>query len=214
MINYIKIRKNRFDDMDEFDQKWELFEKECKDCKDCELCAKRTNVVIYRGARKAPLMIIGEAPGESEDLEGKPFVGRSGKLLQNLIKAYGIKDSDYHICNICKCRPPENRRPTPTEIHACKKHLAKQFRLVEPKIILLCGSTAYEGFFNEKPLMSSVRGNFTTRNGYEIMTTYHPAYALRNPKMKIPMMEDFEKVYKRLVELSLIEPSAEINPIN
>ena len=200
--------------MDDFDKKWEEFESSCRSCESCDLCKNRTNVVIYRGSRKAPLMIIGEAPGESEDLEGKPFVGRSGKLLQNLINSFGISEEDYHICNICKCRPPENRRPEPSEIKACKTHLAEQFRLVKPKIILLCGSTAYEGFFNEKPLMGQVRGNFTVRNGYEIMTTYHPAYALRNPKMKVPMMEDFEKVYNRLVELNLIKPSAPINPVN
>lgn len=214
IVAYVKLYKNKKVSvpMDDFEAKWSEFEEECKSCEDCELCKGRTNVVIYRGGKTAPLMIIGEAPGESEDLEGQPFVGRSGKLLQHLIKSFGIKDEDYHICNICKCRPPQNRRPLPSEIKACKKHLAKQFRLVNPKIILLCGSTAYEGFFNEKPLMGDVRGVFTEKNGYEIMTTYHPAYALRNPKMKIPMMEDFTKVYNRLVERGLIEKSPEINP--
>ena len=102
---------------DEFDKKWEAFEARCKACHNCGLRDGCTNVVIYRGSRKAPLMIIGEAPGENEDIQGLPFVGRSGQLLQNLLGSYGFTNDDYHICNIAKCRPPQNRRPTPEEIH-------------------------------------------------------------------------------------------------
>lgn len=189
----------------EFNSNWEEFESECRSCKDCGLCETVTNVVIYRGARQAPLMVIGEAPGANEDVQGKPFVGRSGQLLQNLLESYGFNDSNYHICNICKCRPPENRRPTPTEIAACKKHLAKQFRLVKPKVVVLCGSTAYEAFYGKKPTMKNVRGNFEEKNGYYIMTTFHPAYALRDPKNKIPMYDDLGKVRAKLEELGLVE---------
>ena len=185
---------------------WESFESKCAACKACGLCEGRTNIVIYRGARSAPLMIIGEAPGESEDLQGKPFVGRSGMLLQNLLASYGFTDNDYHICNICKCRPPANRRPTPEEIKACKVLLADQFRLVKPKVILLCGSTAYEGFFGTKPVMKDVRGVFIERKGYQIMTTYHPAYALRNPANKVPIYDDMGKVRDKLTELGLMPP--------
>ena len=156
---------------DEFDMKWEAFEAKCKGCNNCGLRAGCANVVIYRGSRKAPLMIIGEAPGENEDIQGLPFVGRSGQLLQNLLGSYGFTSNDYHICNIAKCRPPQNRRPTPEEIHACKPLLAEQFMLVRPKVILLCGSTAYEGFFGTKPVMHDVRGVFIEKNGYYIMTT-------------------------------------------
>lgn len=195
----------------EFDSKWEEFEKGCRECTGCVLKETVTNVVIYRGSRKAPLMIIGEAPGAEEDRIGRPFVGRSGKLLQSLLEAYGFSDSDYHICNICKCRPPENRRPVPSEIAACKKHLAAQFRLVQPKVILLCGSTAYEGFFGEKPVMKDVRGRFVEKNGYFIMTTYHPAFALRNPANKIPIFEDMGKVRDKLAELDLMKPFEGIN---
>lgn len=185
---------------------WEEFESKCASCQNCDLCSGRTNIVIYRGARTAPLMIIGEAPGESEDLQGKPFVGRSGQLLQNLLATYGFTDNDYHICNICKCRPPANRRPTPDEIKACKVLLADQFRLVKPKVILLCGSTAYEGFFGAKPVMKEVRGVFIERKGYHIMTTYHPAYALRNPANKVPIYDDMGKVRDKLTELGLMPP--------
>ena len=194
-----------------FENKWENFENMCRGCTGCSLKETVTNVVIYRGSKTAPLMIVGEAPGADEDRIGKPFVGRSGKLLQNLIESYGFTDKDYHICNICKCRPPENRRPTPLEIAACKKNLAVQFNLVQPKVILLCGSTAYEGFFGEKPVMKDVRGKFIEKNGYYIMTTYHPAFALRNPANKVPIFEDMGKVRSKLTELGLMEPWKGIN---
>ena len=190
--------------MADFEKMWEDFEYICSNCTACGLRSSAKNVVIYRGSRTAPLMIVGEAPGAEEDEEGKPFVGRSGKLLQNLLEAYGFEEKDYHICNICKCRPPDNRRPDPSEIAACKKHLAIQFSLVRPKVILLCGSTAYEGFFGEKPVMKDVRGRFIEKKGYYIMTTYHPAFALRNPSAKIPIYEDVGKVLDKLLELGLI----------
>ena len=193
------------DSNNEFDTKWDAFETSCRDCHKCDLRAGANNVVIYRGSRTAPLMIVGEAPGRNEDLEGKPFVGQSGELLQNLIGSYGIKESDYHICNIVKCRPPENRRPTPAEIKACKPLFARQFIMAAPKVILLCGSTAYEGFFGVKPVMKDVRGFFVEKKGYYIMTTYHPAYALRNPANKIPIYEDMGKVKEKLVELGCLE---------
>lgn len=196
---------------DGFEAKWEEFEAKCRACNNCSLRAGCTNVVIYRGGRQAPLMIIGEAPGEQEDLQGRPFVGRSGQLLQNLIDCYGFTEQDYHICNIAKCRPPQNRRPTPQEIHACKPLLAEQFRLVRPKVILLCGSTAYEAFFGEKPVMRDVRGFFIEKNGFYIMTTYHPAFALRNPRNKMPIYEDMGKVRAKLTEIGAMPPLEGIN---
>lgn len=190
----------------EFDKRWEEFENSCRVCRGCGLRDGATNVVIYRGNRHAPLMVIGEAPGRNEDELGKPFVGRSGQLLEHLLQGYGLDSGVYHICNIVKCRPPENRRPEPAEIAACKKHLAEQFMLVRPKIILLCGSTAYEAFFNEKPVMRDVRGKMIEKNGYLIMTTFHPAYALRNPKMKIPMNDDMAALRRKMEEMGLVEP--------
>ena len=130
--------------MEEYKRRWLEFEKKCRECRACPLCQNARTKVIFRGARHAPLMIIGEAPGQVEDEKGLPFVGKSGQLLQNLLSVWGLTERDYHICNIVKCRPPENRRPETAEIAACKKLLATQFRLVEPKVILLCGSVAYE----------------------------------------------------------------------
>ena len=201
-------------DSEQFNAKWNEFEALCKSCSACPLRQNATNTVIYRGGRHAPLMIVGEAPGANEDMEGRPFVGRSGQLLQSLLSSYGFGDEDYHICNICKCRPPQNRRPEPAEINACKKLLATQFRLVRPKVILLCGSTAYEGFFGQKVKMGDVRGRFIESNGYYIMTTYHPAYALRDPKQKIPIYEDMGKVRVKLEELGVLPPLEPVNPGN
>ena len=196
---------------EEFNKEWEKFELECRSCSRCALRDNATNTVIYRGGRNAPLMIVGEAPGANEDQEGKPFVGRSGQLLQSLLASYGFSDEDYHICNICKCRPPQNRRPEPSEIMACKRLLAMQFKLVRPKVILLCGSTAYEGFFGQKVKMGDVRGKFIESNGYYIMTTFHPAYALRDPKQKIPIYEDMGKVRQKLEQLGCLAPLENIN---
>ena len=197
---------------EEFNNKWNEFEAMCRACNNCPLRQNATNTVIYRGGRQAPLMIVGEAPGANEDMEGRPFVGRSGQLLQSLLASYGFSDEDYHICNICKCRPPQNRRPEPVEIAACKRLLAVQFRLVRPKVILLCGSTAYEGFFGQKVRMSDVRGRFIENNGYYIMTTYHPAYALRDPKQKIPIYEDMGKVRNKLEDMGLLPKLEPIDP--
>lgn len=195
--------------MEDFDTKWSEFESRCRACSKCGLREGAQNVVIYRGGRTAPLMIVGEAPGEQEDIKGIPFCGRSGQLLQNLLASYGFGDNDYHICNIAKCRPPQNRRPTAEEIKACKPLLAEQFMLVRPKVILLCGSTAYEGFFGDKPVMRDVRGKFIEKNGYYIMTTYHPAFALRNPKNKMPIYEDMGKVRAKLEEIGALPPLAD-----
>lgn len=185
-------------------EQWKRFEENCRNCTACGLSATRTNVVISRGGRSAPLMLIGEAPGRDEDIKGMPFVGKSGQLLQNLLEFYNFSPKDYHICNIVKCRPPENRRPEASEIMACKKLLAQQFSLVKPKVIVLLGSTAYEAFYGVKPVMRDVRGVFTERKGYHIMTTFHPAFALRNDKMKIPIYEDIGKVRRKLEELDIL----------
>ena len=170
--------------MEDFDAKWSVFENRCRTCSKCGLREGAQHVVIYRGGRTAPLMIVGEAPGEQEDIKGIPFCGRSGQLLQNLLASYGFGDEDYHICNIAKCRPPQNRRPTAEEIKACKPLLAEQF-------------------------MHDVRGRFIEKNGYYIMTTYHPAYALRNPKNKMPIYEDMGKVRAKLEEIGALPPLAD-----
>lgn len=180
---------------------WMDFVDECQACTDCQLCQTRDQVVVWRGSVPAPLMIVGEGPGAEEDRLGKPFVGRSGQLLDRLLRAQEFHPNFFHICNIVKCRPPENRTPTEEEATTCKQHLARQFKLVKPKIIVLCGATAYRYFTGRKEAISKVRGTWLENNGYYIMPTYHPAYILRDPRQRSKMWDDFVKVRQKLTEL-------------
>lgn len=189
---------------------WQNFISNCNACRQCSLHQSRKQAVICRGALKAPLMFIGEGPGAEEDNQGLPFVGASGKLLDLLLKAYGIESDIYHICNIVKCRPPENRVPTPDEAKLCKPLLAAQFRMVQPKVIVLLGSTAYKYFTNGKEGITKIRGQWIEKNGYFIMPTFHPAFILRNNTQRIHLWHDIGKVRQKLEELGLAAPLAKI----
>ena len=192
---------------DDFDARWEAFEAKCRACSNCGLREGCTNVVIYRGGRHAPLMIIGEAPGEQEDLQGLPFVGQAGRLLQLLLDAQGFSAKDFHIANVVKCRPPENRVPTDAEAAACKKLLGTQILLCKPKIIVLLGKTAYTLFTGDKNAkMTQIRGAFIEKNGYLILPTFHPAYILRNNNERVKLWKDIEMVRKKAEEMGLMEP--------
>ena len=185
---------------------WNDFIEICNHCQNCGLAATRQNVVVYRGAVRAPLMLVGEAPGADEDRQAKPFVGAAGKLLDLLIHAFGFPEDAYHICNIVKCRPPENRVPTPDESKACKALLATQFKFVRPKIIVLLGATAYKNFTGSTEGITKVRGEWIEKNGYLIMPTLHPAYILRNNNERISLWKDLEKVRLKMEERGLLEP--------
>jgi len=186
---------------------WKDFMNECENCQACDLAKTRKNVVVYRGAVEAPLMLIGEGPGANEDEEGLPFVGQAGRLLSLLLDAYDLEAKDYHICNVVKCRPPENRVPTIDEAHACKPLLAKQIRFAKPKVIVLLGKTAYTFFTGDNITpISKVRGQFIEKNGYYIMPTFHPAYILRNNNERVTLWRDIGLVRNKLSELGLVEP--------
>ncbi len=183
---------------------WPDFVKECKECTNCSLCETRKNVVIYRGAIEAPLMFVGEGPGANEDEQGLPFVGQAGRLLTLLLEAYGLKPEEYHICNIVKCRPPENRAPTPEEAKCCMPLLAKQIRFAKPKVIVLLGATAYKYFLNPELPISKARGQWIEKGKYWIMPTFHPAYILRNNRERISLWQDIGLVRAKLEELELV----------
>ena len=160
----------------------------CITCTKCALHQSRNQVVFGSGPKQANIMIIGEAPGEKEDQQGMPFVGRSGQLLTTLLEAFDIhRKRDVFIANTVKCRPPKNRTPLVAEIKACQPFLEAQLNLVKPKIILLLGSPALKSVLNEKKPISKVRGIWYKRKvGYMkkplmIMPLFHPAYLLRNP---------------------------------
>ncbi len=156
----------------------------CDSCTSCVLSRTRKKVVFSRGSEKARLMLIGEAPGASEDALGKPFVGRSGKKLNFLLESVGLNiHEDIYICNAVKCRPPKNRRPTKLEMAACRPWLAKQIQLVDPLVIILAGSTAVEAILGIKGGITSLRGNWRQWEGRWVMPLFHPSYLLRNPSL-------------------------------
>lgn len=170
----------------------EIVEKKCQSCKSCALGATRTNLVFSDGnAETAKIVLIGEAPGETEDLEGRPFVGRAGQLLNEFLAEAGIsREEDLYIINTVKCRPPENRVPTDLEKACCSKFLKAQIDIIKPQAIVLCGATALKSFveLDKKTTISKVRGQWMTVSvdgvDYRAMTIFHPSYLLRNHSME------------------------------
>ena len=179
----------------------------CNQCRRCELGENRTNAVIGRGNPEAEIMIIGEAPGQNEDEQGLPFVGRSGQLLNKILQSVELSsDRDIYISNAIRCRPPENRTPTLKEIEACKPYLLEQIRLVNPKIILLTGATAVKALTGDKRGITKIRGQWIEWEGRLCMPIFHPAYLLRNPsrepgKPKWLMWQDIQAIKQKLEEL-------------
>ena len=161
---------------------FESLKKICLDCKQCALSKTRTNVVFGRGNPNTKIFIIGEGPGHNEDIEGLAFVGRAGKLLDTAFQSVGIDTNrDCYISNIVKCRPPNNRKPQKEEIESCSTWLDQQINLINPKIIVLAGSTAVESYLNIKEPISKIRGKWIERDGRKVMPIFHPSYLLRNP---------------------------------
>lgn len=188
------------------DYTWPDFIKECTQCTNCSLSESRKNVVVYRGAIEAPLMLVGEGPGANEDEQGQPFVGQAGRLLTLLLEAYGFTSTDYHICNIVKCRPPENRVPTRDEAKCCMPLLAKQIRFAKPKVIVLLGATAYKYFLSTDDPIGKARGKWVEKSKYLILPTYHPAYILRNNRERVTLWQDIGMVREKMEELGLLKP--------
>lgn len=183
---------------------YDSFINACRNCTDCDLAKTRTNVVIGRGANlNAPVMLVGEGPGEQEDLTGQAFVGRAGKLLDHLLTALMFNPEDYYICNIVKCRPPNNRAPSLEEAKACLPWLRCQVKYIKPKIIVCLGATALKYLVSQDARITQVRGNWVDRPGFfRIMPTYHPAALLRDPKKKEEMFLDMKKVREYLKTIS------------
>jgi DNA polymerase len=180
----------------------------CRSCTRCELAASRTNVVIGKGNPQAPIVIIGEGPGQQEDEQGLPFVGRSGQLLDNILKSVELTlEKDVYITNAVRCRPPNNRTPHPEEMAACKPFLLEHIRLVNPQIILLTGATAVKSILAKKEGITKIRGQWFEWENRACMPIFHPAYLLRNASRAVGspkwlMWQDIQSVKDKLAELT------------
>jgi DNA polymerase len=163
-------------------------------CIRCTLCESRTKIVHSEGNREADLLFIGEAPGANEDAEGHPFVGKAGQLLNKIIESIGLKRDDVFIGNVNRCRPPQNRQPTPIEAATCRPFLLREIAVVRPKVIVVLGNTATQNLLDTKVGITKIRGEFQDYFGVKVMPTFHPAYLLRDPSKKREVWEDMKKV--------------------
>jgi DNA polymerase len=169
-----------------------------RDCRKCPLCETRTHAVPGEGDPSARLMCIGEGPGQSEDLSGRPFVGRAGDLLNKMLEAISVPRAQAYIANVVKCRPPKNRVPLPDERDACMPYLHRQVALVQPKVLLALGGTATEALLGIKKSLGALRLQVHSWNGIPLIVTYHPAALLRNPDWKRPAWDDLRIVRQLL----------------
>jgi len=170
------------------------------ECTRCRLHKQRNKIVFGAGNGKASLVFVGEGPGHDEDMQGLPFVGRAGKLLTQMIEAMGLVREDVYICNIVKCRPPENRTPEKDEVATCSPFLMRQLGVIRPKVIVCLGNVASQTLLGTHKSISQYRGQWFDYRGARMIATYHPAYLLRNPAAKADVWVDLKKV---MVELGL-----------
>ncbi len=179
---------------------------EVGECTRCKLHSTRNSIVFGVGDPEAPLMFVGEGPGEQEDLRGEPFVGRAGELLDKMIEAMGWTRQSVYINNIVMCRPPGNRNPQPDEVAACKPFLEARIGAVAPRIIVALGRPAANTLLGVDAPISALRGKFHDRNGVKVMPTFHPAYLLREPDKKREAWADLKLVMAELQRLGIQPP--------
>ncbi len=168
------------------------------DCTRCKLCQGRKNIVFGVGHPSARLVFVGEGPGFDEDAQGEPFVGKAGQLLTKMIGAMGLAREDVYICNVLKCRPPNNRDPEPDEVQACEPFLIRQLEAIKPEVIVALGKHAAHTLLRDKAPITRLRGRWKTYQGFKLMPTFHPAYLLRNPAEKRAAWADLQEVMKVL----------------
>ena len=183
---------------------WNDLKEQCLNCRKCSLCETRTNVVFGVGNPNAEVMFIGEGPGENEDLQGEPFVGRGGKLLDKMLYSVDLsREENIYIANIVKCRPPQNRTPEADEAQACLNYLRNQVILVKPKIIVLLGSTALKNILGEEYGITASRGKWVEKKEILYMPTWHPAALLRDENKKIDFWKDLKLVKQKADEMKI-----------
>ena len=176
-------------------------------CTSCPLHKTRNKSIFGEGNKNAEILLVGEAPGSEEDKSGRPFIGRSGKLLDNILDACGFtREKHVFVSNIVRCRPPDNRVPTTTEVQTCLPYLLEQIELIQPKIIITLGATSLKKLLGDETCkISKLRGHWINWNDTLLMPVYHPAALLRNPKLKHDTWEDFKKVIDRYRQI--IDPN-------
>lgn len=176
----------------------------CKNCTKCDLSEGRTNLVFGVGKKDADIMLIGEGPGENEDLQGQPFVGRSGQLLDKFLASVDLsRDKNVYIANMVKCRPPKNRDPKPEEQDMCINWLREQFKIIKPKIIVCVGRISAQKLIDKNFKVTQQHGEFIDKNGTLFMGTYHPAAILRNPNNKEAAFGDWLALRDKINELGI-----------
>lgn len=181
---------------------WQELKDACMGCQNCPLGVTRTNLVFGTGNENAEVLFVGEGPGENEDLQGEPFVGRGGKLLDKYLEAIDLsRDKNIYIANMVKCRPPHNRDPKPEEQEECIKWLREQFRLLRPKIIVCLGRISAQKLISPDFKVTKQHGEFFEKGGVLMMGTFHPAALLRNPNQKPAALEDFIKLRSKIEEI-------------
>ena len=180
---------------------WEELRKECMQCKKCALWETRTNVVFGVGRQDAEVLFIGEGPGENEDLQGEPFVGRGGKLLDDMLKIIGLdRNENIYIANIVKCRPPQNRDPLNTEQEACMDWLRAQYRLIRPKVVVCLGRIAAKALIKDDFKITQEHGRWFDKDGVKFTAIYHPAALLRDPGKRPETFVDLKEIKKMIEE--------------
>lgn len=182
----------------ELQETLEIIRADLGDCRRCGLAASRTRLVYGVGNPNARLVLVGEAPGHEEDLKGEPFVGESGQLLDRILLAMGMQREEVYICNVLKCRPPNNRDPDPEEVATCEGFLIRQLAAIRPRVIVGLGRVAVHSLLKTRTPISRLRGEWQRYQGVPLMPTYHPAYLLRNPEGKRDVWEDMKEVLRLL----------------
>ena len=180
---------------------WEALQAECMDCRKCALAETRHNVVFGSGNPNAEVMFIGEGPGEQEDLKGEPFVGRAGKLLDDMLEIIDLDRSKIYITNMVKCRPPQNRDPLNVEVEACISYLRNQVALLRPKIIVCLGRIAAMRLIREDFKITKEHGQWFEKAGVQMMAIYHPAALLRDPRKRPETFEDLKVLQAKIREI-------------
>ena len=181
---------------------WEKLEESINGCNKCKLCTGRKNIVFGAGNKNADIMFIGEGPGADEDIQGEPFVGKAGQLMDKAFEALEIERNNVYIGNIVKCRPPQNRNPELDEVKACMDYLRNQVLLIKPKIIVLLGNVALKNILGEEYSITNSRGKWIEKKGIWYMPTFHPVVLLRDESKKIDFWRDLKLIKDKLKEIT------------